>query len=100
IAALAECLRPDLDLARGGRETARLALRVDPRVLGMMRRERDADSRRFRAELLQGHAACVKLMPISGIDVAVPERFGEVQAYGEIEDEIRVGACLAAGRYD
>src|SRR5271169_4428367 len=67
-----EGLGPELDFPRWGGKTAWVSLVVARGMLDVPRRQRFAQSGRFRAKLIQGNTARTELMAVSGIDIAIP----------------------------
>ena len=66
----------------------------------MLCRQRFPQSGRLRSKLFQGDAAGTKLLPVSGIDIAVPEMLAKTETRGKAKDDIGIGPCLAGRRDD
>ena len=90
-----EGLGPEFDFSRRGREAARVSLLVAQDVLHVTGGQRLSQSGRFRSKLIQGNAARTELLPVGGIDIAVPEMLAKAETRGEAEDQIGVGPGLA-----
>src|SRR5262249_6289906 len=100
IAVIKEGFRPEFDLPRRRRESARMPLLIARSVLGVLRRERFPQSGRLRSKLLQCDVARTELLPIRGVDIAVPEMLAKTEAHGKAKDDISIGSCLAAWEND
>src|SRR5215469_13183324 len=93
-------LRVELDLTRGSGEAARRAIGVKLRVFGVADFERQPNSARVGAQLLEADAGRCQLVAVSGIDIAIPELRTEAEPLGQIEDDVGVGTRLAARWHD
>ena len=69
-------------------------------VLAVARLQRHAHAGRVRAQLLERDAARGELVAAGGVDVAVPEVLAQAEAAREREDDLEVGARLAAWRHE
>src|SRR5258707_1614303 len=87
-------LGPEFDFPRRSWEAARVSLVVDRGVLDVSRRQRFPYSGGLRSKLLQRNAARTELLPVSGIDITVPEMLAEAETRSKAEDEIGVGPGL------
>src|SRR6516164_1492290 len=95
---LEECLRIKFDLARRRGKAARGALRIHVGMLGMTGLQDHAYAAKGGAQLLQGDAGRGELMPVGGVDVAIPELLGEAEPDGKIENDFSIGARFAGRR--
>src|SRR5438874_1974485 len=100
IAVIKEGFRPEFDFPRRRREAPRVSLVIARSVLDVLRRQRLPYSSRLRPKLLQGDAAGTKLLPVSGVDTAVPEMLAKTETRGKTQDNIGIGAGLAGRRDD
>src|SRR5262245_12070690 len=73
VAAFEQSLRPEFSFSRGSRKTARITLRVQFAVLGVLCSKWDAYAARFGAEPFQAYPAGLELVAIGGLDVPTEE---------------------------
>ena len=80
ITVIKEGLGPEFDFPRRRREAAWVSLSSLAGVLGVTGRQRFPQSGRFGSKLIQGNAARTKLLPVSRIDITVPEMLAKAEA--------------------
>jgi hypothetical protein len=100
IAVIKEGFRPEFDFPRRRREAARVSLVIARSVFDVLRRQRFPQSSRLRSKLLQGDAAGTKLLPVSSVDITVPEMLAKTETRSKTQDNIGIGPGLAGWRHD
>src|SRR6266496_3909056 len=87
ITVIKEGLGPEFHFPRRRREAARVSVVVASCVLGVTRSQRFPYSGSFRSKLIQGDATRTELLPVSGIDITVPEMLAKAEKRSEVKDQ-------------
>jgi hypothetical protein len=90
-----EGLRPELHLPRRRQEAARTPRLVTLGVFGVLRRQQLSHAAGLGAKLVQGDAARRELLPIGGLDIAVPELLAKAETRSKAEHDLGVGPRFA-----